>query len=471
MRIKDYITVIFLVLSDVIALILAFFFSYGIRTEVLPLLFSITAKGFFPVQHFYKFFPIIFIYILFFFYERIYFKRHTFWVEFLYIIRGLFISTILISLIVYFSRAERQFARTIIALMFISGIVFVPFFRYSLKLLLYKLRLYRRRIAIIGGKKSAKAVYNTLNEVWYLGYKPVGFIGQKRKKLGNGKFLGRINKLKQIAEKYNLEGAVIVEERFSKNKLNNIISECESIFPEIKLIPDALTLKAIGVHPEYVNEILLLNVPNNLTIPINRIYKRIFDFVVSLIVSLLLLPFFLIIGILIKLDSPGPVFFIQERIGYKGKLFKFIKFRTMFIDGDKRLQEFIKKHKWAQREWKRYQKLKKYDPRVTRVGRFLRRFSIDEMPQIFNILIGDMSIVGPRPYLPREKEIIGKYFSIFFKVKPGLTGLWQIRGRNELSFNMRLKLDEFYVRNWSFFLDLMIIFKTFEVVLAGKGAY
>lgn len=472
MKIRNYISLLFLVASDLFALILSFYFSYWLRTEFLPLIFPLMKKqGFFPINHFYKFFPVLFIYILLFFYEKIYFKRHTFWEELIYILRGLFISTILIAILVYFTRAERLFARTIILLMFVSGIIFVPIMRYIMKYLLFKLKIYWQRIAVIGKSHAIRKVYKTLNEVWYLGYNVAGFITSGKVKIKNGKFLGNLKKLKNIVKKYRLDGVVIIEERFSKNELNNIIAKCESILPEIKLIPDVLTLKTIGVHPEYVNEILLLSVSNNLAIPINKFYKRLFDLVFALTVSILLIPFFVLIGILIKLDSRGPIFFVQERIGYKGKLFKFIKFRTMYIDGDKRLKDFIKKHKWAQIEWKRYQKLKKYDPRVTRIGKFLRRFSIDELPQIFNVLIGDMSIVGPRPYLPREKEIIGKYFSIFFKVKPGLTGLWQIRGRNELSFNTRLKLDEFYVRNWSFFLDLMIIFKTIEVVLAGKGAY
>ena len=143
----------------------------------------------------------------------------------------------------------------------------------------------------------------------------------------------------------------------------------------------------------------------------------------------------------------------------------------MYEDADEKLKEYLRQNPPLQEEWDQYKKLKSFDPRVTRIGKFLRRFSLDEAPQIFNVLIGQMSIVGPRPYLIREKEEIEKSAAIIFRVKSGLTGLWQIRGRSELNFETRLKLDEFYVRNWSLFLDIVIILKTFGAVLKGKGAY
>ena len=125
----------------------------------------------------------------------------------------------------------------------------------------------------------------------------------------------------------------------------------------------------------------------------------------------------------------------------------------------------------AKDEWKKYQKIKKDDPRVTRVGKFIRKFSLDELPQLINILKGDMNLVGPRPYMPREKEDIGRSFPIISRVKPGMTGLWQVRGRNVLSFKDRLVLDEFYIRNWSLWLDIVILFKTVKVLITQEGAY
>jgi len=470
MRSKDYLVTLILILTDILALIVSFYSAYFIRILFFPLFLHIS-KGFFPLTHFYKFYMILFVFVLVFFYEKIYFKRHIFWEEFIYIFRGLLLSTILIVLFVYFARSEGKFARTIIILMFFNSIILVPFFRYITKFLLNKTFLYKKNVAIIGSSIKSKKIMDIINKIWYLGYNVVGGILPQNTDNFSSYVLGTVNKLEDIIKRYKLSTVIIVEEKLDKNKINKIISKCESILPEVKFVPDTFALKMVGVQPEYLIDTFLLSIPNNLVIPLNRFFKRVFDSLLSFILSIILIPFFIIIGILIKLDSKGPVFFIQERIGYNGKLFKFLKFRSMYVDGDKRLKEFIKKHKWAQYEWNKYQKLKSYDPRVTRVGKFLRRFSIDEMPQIFNVLIGNMSIIGPRPYLPREKNVIGKYASVIFNVKPGLTGLWQIRGRNKLSFRTRLKMDEFYVRNWSFFLDFMILAKTFKVVITGEGAY
>lgn len=475
MKLKNYFITLLLIFSDILTLIFVFYFSYWIRVKF----FSVFIKGgFFPVSHYYKYWYILLIYVLFFFYEKIYFKRHTFYEEFIHIVRSIFISTIFLILSMYFIKATGQLGRTIIILMFINGIIFIPLIKYLVKYLLYKLKLYQREVAIIGKGNSIKSVYRSLSSTWYIGYKIIGFIGNGKyikkqiKKFENGKFFGPIAELKFLIKQYNLDGVIIIEEGFSKESLKKIISECESVVPEIRLIADILTLKTNIAYSEYVNEILLLNVPNNLLIPLNRVYKRLMDIVFSLVGIFILLPFLIFIGVLIKLSSPGPIFFVQKRIGYYGNEFNFIKFRTMFVDGEERLNKFLLKYKWAQIEWAKYKKLKKHDPRVTGIGKFIRRFSIDEFPQFINVLIGNMSIVGPRPYLIRNRGYINKkYFNIIFKVKPGLTGLWQIRGRNTLTFNKRLKHDEFYVRNWSCFMDFMILAETFKVVINGKGAY
>ncbi len=225
------------------------------------------------------------------------------------------------------------------------------------------------------------------------------------------------------------------------------------------------------METEYIDELLVMRMANNLLSPVNRFFKRAFDLLVSIVGSILLLPLFMIIALLIKIDSRGPVLFIQERFGKEGKKFKLFKFRTMYMNADEKLNQYLEQHPELQQEWDQFKKLKSFDPRVTGIGKFLRRFSLDEAPQILNVLKGDMSIVGPRPYLVREKEEIEKSAAIIFRVKSGLTGLWQIKGRSELSFETRLKLDEFYVRNWSFLLDITIILKTFSAVLRGKGAY
>ena len=202
--------------------------------------------------------------------------------------------------------------------------------------------------------------------------------------------------------------------------------------------------------------------------------KRLFDIVFSTIVLVLLFPLFLIIGLIIKLTDKGSVFFVQERLGLNGKIFKVYKFRTMYPNNEEILNNFIQKNPRAKEEWQKYRKLKTYDPRVTLIGKFLRKTSLDELPQFINVLKGDMSVVGPRPYIYKEFEeynIPQETIKKILSVKPGITGLWQVTLRNDASFKERIKLDEEYIKNQSFIYDLRIILKTIKVMLTGKGAY
>jgi len=202
--------------------------------------------------------------------------------------------------------------------------------------------------------------------------------------------------------------------------------------------------------------------------------KRLFDIVFSSIVLVLLFPLFLIIGLIIKLTDKGSVFFVQERLGLNGKIFKVYKFRTMYPNNEEILNNFIQKNPRAKEEWQKYRKLKTYDPRVTLIGKFLRKTSLDELPQFINVLKGDMSVVGPRPYIYKEFEeynIPQETIKKILSVKPGITGLWQVTLRNDASFKERIKLDEEYIKNQSFIYDLRIILKTIKVMLTGKGAY
>jgi lipopolysaccharide/colanic/teichoic acid biosynthesis glycosyltransferase len=178
----------------------------------------------------------------------------------------------------------------------------------------------------------------------------------------------------------------------------------------------------------------------------------------------------LIVAILIHLDSPGGILYSQMRVGYGGRKFKMWKFRTMVKDADQILQEYLNTHPTARAEWDATQKLRD-DPRITRIGNFLRKWSLDELPQLYNILIGDMSWVGPRPFFPEQNSIYGKAYYLYTKVRPGLTGLWQVSGRNSTTFAERAQWDEYYVRQWSIWLDIYILLRTIWVVVRQDGAF
>ncbi len=217
-------------------------------------------------------------------------------------------------------------------------------------------------------------------------------------------------------------------------------------------------------------EVLGFQICHNLLSPWSMALKRCEDLVISGLFLVCLSPMMVMISLLVRLDSPGGIFYSQDRLGIGGKIIKLLKFRTMYANGDQIFAERLKYDPALRQEWEKYQKIKN-DPRVTRVGAFLRKFSLDELPQIWNILKGEMSLVGPRPIMISQKEMYGPGYHDYCQIKPGITGLWQVSGRNHTTFARRAELDMEYIQRWSLWLDIYIIFQTIKEVLARDGAY
>jgi undecaprenyl-phosphate galactose phosphotransferase len=226
-----------------------------------------------------------------------------------------------------------------------------------------------------------------------------------------------------------------------------------------------------SLHHFFHEQAFALEIRNNLERPLNIFIKRCFDFIMAGLSMLFLSIPMLIISILIRVDSDGPAIFSQERVGKNGRRFRCYKFRTMYNDAEERLERLLASDEGAREEWNKFWKLKD-DPRVTRIGKFLRKTSLDELPQLFNVLRGEMSLVGPRPVTQDE---IDRYYKdaavLCFTVPPGITGLWQVSGRSSTGYDYRIALDSWYVRNWNPWLDIVILFKTIRVVLKREGAY
>ena len=193
--------------------------------------------------------------------------------------------------------------------------------------------------------------------------------------------------------------------------------------------------------------------------------KRCADIVGSIIGIIIMSICMIFVAPAIKLDSPGPIFFKQKRVGKGGRFFYIYKFRSMYVDAEERKRELA-----AENEMQGLMFKVTDDTRITKVGKFLRKTSIDELPQFINVLKGEMSLIGPRPYLPREKEDMGQYYSSIIKCKPGVTGMWQANGRSDVGFDYRCKLDDYYYHNWSVWLDFTILYKTIKSVVYGKGS-
>jgi lipopolysaccharide/colanic/teichoic acid biosynthesis glycosyltransferase len=204
--------------------------------------------------------------------------------------------------------------------------------------------------------------------------------------------------------------------------------------------------------------------------PVGGKGKRAVDLAVSLAALVALWPLFLMIVLVMKATDPGPVFFAHERIGFNGRRFRCLKFRSMVVESDAALQALLRRDPEAAREWYETQKLRQ-DPRITTLGRLLRVTSLDELPQLINVLVGDMSIVGPRPIVLAEKARYGHNYSLYTAARPGLTGPWQVSGRSDCSYEQRVMLDVDYVQNWSMVRDALVMVKTAVVVLSRNGSY
>jgi exopolysaccharide production protein ExoY len=197
--------------------------------------------------------------------------------------------------------------------------------------------------------------------------------------------------------------------------------------------------------------------------------KRALDIVAALTFFIVFLPLYLAVALGVCLTSRGPIFYVQERMGRHGRVFRFYKFRSMVENSDEVFSSFLDSDSEARSQWEKYQKLDR-DPRITWFGRLIRRTSLDELPQFWNVLTGDMSLVGPRPCMPSQKNLYGMHWRAYCAVRPGLTGLWQVSGRNRLTYEQRVQLDAKYVKNWSLLLDVRILLRTVGVVLTGHGS-
>jgi Undecaprenyl-phosphate galactose phosphotransferase WbaP len=253
-------------------------------------------------------------------------------------------------------------------------------------------------------------------------------------------------------------------------ELRQIIQDYCKSFHRILLVTDLPGVCCLGISAREIGGQVGLEIPQRLCFVAPKVIKRCLDIVVSAALLVMLVPLLLLIAISIKLTSEGGIFFGHLRYGRDGKIFRALKFRTMVTDADRILEEHLQRHPEHMLEWQRDHKLKR-DPRMTRVGGWLRRYSLDELPQLVNILLGHMSLVGPRPIVHSEIARYANSYGLYTRVPPGLTGLWQVSGRNNTTYKERVAFDEYYIRNWSVWMDMYILARTFQAVLHADGAY
>ena len=314
-----------------------------------------------------------------------------------------------------------------------------------------------KRCLIVGAGTCGGKVMEHIVAHPEIGFNLVGFVDddQNKKEISRIPVLGSLPELPSIIRTYNIEEVFLAIPSLPRDKQMNLIVKCEETGADFKIVSDIFGVITNQVKIDVIDDIPVIMLKQGGLSPTHAFIKRCVDLVISILMHLPALIIWPLIVILIRLDSKGPAIFKQERLGKDGKLFLMYKFRTMFID--------TPPYKEAPNAPE--------DPRITRMGRFLRKYSLDEIPQLLNVLVGDMSMVGPRPEMPFIVEKYEEWQRRRLSVKPGITGLWQIVGRKKLPLYQNLEYDFYYIRNQSILLDLTILWKTIPAVLFGKGAF
>ncbi|WP_034385624.1 undecaprenyl-phosphate galactose phosphotransferase WbaP [Deinococcus sp. YIM 77859] len=369
--------------------------------------------------------------------------------------------------------AISRFAPTVSGVVLLWALILVLslLLRYAVRALLIQMGHFGRPISVIGAGHTAALAIAHLRSHCAYGLNPVAAYDDNPALHGTTlhgvPVLGPI----ELALTQPLtEQALISIPGARAETQRRLVNSVYAVFPITWVIPDLFGVPNQALVPHNIGSVASLEIRNNLRSVQARFVKRVMDFFLSLLGLLLIAPVLLIVAILVRLDSPGPILYKAPRLGRNGVPFSCYKFRSMYLNAEERLQHMLSEDPCLRAEYETYHKLKD-DPRVTRVGRLLRKFSLDELPQIFNVLKGEMSLVGPRPYLPREQEKIGTMLYLIVQVRPGMTGYWQVSGRNSSTFEERLDMDRFYITNWTPWLDLVILLQTIKVVFGGKGAY
>ncbi len=387
----------------------------------------------------------VFIVLFLFMYEKIYTRRYDYWSETYKILKALTYSFLTIFSFITLSKAADDYSRLFIVLFFALALLLLPFTKRVTKNILLRFSLFKLNVKILADDEKYEILKKEIEQNWYLGYK--------------------------ISETH-FHMVLISSKKYDARELQATINRYIPMTKDIYIIP---YLENIDFsHAEMISysniRLSSFHIENRLLNYKNIVLKYVFE----RFLSLLILPFVLIVHsiiiVLIKLDSKGEALFKQKRLGKNSKLFECYKYRSMYQNSDTLLDDYLVNNPYEVEQYKIFHKYDN-DPRITKIGKFLRATSLDELPQFYNIFKGEMNLIGPRPYMHEESAKIGELNQeLILKVAPGITGLWQVSGRNELTFEQRVELDTWYIRNWSLWMDFVIFLKTIKVVLSKVGA-
>lgn len=407
-----------------------------------------------------------------------YSKRTPFWAEAKEIVKAIALVALVDGFVQYI--AKDYFSRLWMIQAWLWALLLLPMVRIGMRHVLKRYGSWTAPVLLIGAKENTDEAAQVLEDEPYLGYEVAGALDlaslTSEENASNPTSLlyqagGQLSAALRLAcERHGARFVVLAPSPEEMGRLDHILRALHRARIAFSIIPP---VKGIGVMALetgnfFSHDLVMLTLADNLNRPMSRIVKRSFDLVVASLALAALSPFFWAAAALIRLDG-GPAFFGHRRVGEKGREFMCRKFRTMHVESDAILKTLLENNPQAAAEWARDQKLRS-DPRVTAIGEFLRKTSLDELPQLINVIRGEMSLVGPRPVTYSEVLRYGEDAEYYLSAKPGITGLWQVSGRNETTYMRRVELDAWYVKNWSLWQDIAILFKTFPAVLLRRGA-
>lgn len=387
---------------------------------------------------------------------------------------------VLTMLALIFLSRPLSISRLMYLYLFPLSIVLLGFSRYVAR----RIRQYRllrgkgvKNVLIVGATDQATRIMQAIVETPSLGLHLTGYIDSETRfsewimplRYRNGEtvpHLGPFERLPGLVAELKIEEIVVALPANMHQTVNEVINLCHEADIEFTLVPDIFELQVNALDLQQLNGVPLIGIKDNRLTGWNYFVKRLVDFSLALVLTILATIPMLLIALAVKIESPGPIILRQTRVGRNGRPFTFYKFRSMVNNADAKFAELLKFNETKGATFKMVN-----DPRLTRIGRFIRRCSLDELPQIFNILVGQMSFVGPRPGLEREVEKYQEWHHRRLEVTPGLTGLWQVSGRSKLTFDEMVRLDIYYAENWSLALDMKILLRTIPAVLKREGAY
>lgn len=468
---KLFISKLIVLIADYIAIVLGTLAAYYLRLNlsILPV------SSNFKVEEIYVYgvVPMVFLTILLL--NNAYSVVTPYWDTMKNLFRSITIGVVVSIVLMYTGHVINDVSRLFVAFAYICMLVFIFSERFIVGKLLSKAGYLTIPILLVGAGKTAELVQRSLERMPITTYKIIGYVDDNPKSYTIAKeypCLGAFSDVERVIKDTGVQTVLICAPGLESKKLVALINRLQLLVKCVAFVPELFGLPTSNITARGMMEeqAIVLRVQNNLARKSNRIVKRIFDIVATVCGGIFILPFMLIIAIIIYLDSGGPIIYKQKRVGRDGKEFNFYKFRSMVKNADTILEEYLNTHEDEKKEWQKNFKLKN-DPRVTKIGKIIRKTSIDELPQLWNVLIGDMSLVGPRPLLPNEVERYSSYIEDYKLVLPGLTGVWQVSGRSDTTFEERVIMDSWYIHNWSVWIDIVYLLKTVLVVVKSKGAY